>query len=80
MAEAHLDPPVNQMRRGSLAQTDVSKYRKAFDSYSDKKDGTIKAQLLKDVAEKVGYRISETHLQVCEPDTIVHVCALFMLY
>lgn len=56
--------PSFHIRRMSFAQGDIMKYRRAFDVYNDPAAGGIKGENLSAAIEMVGYRVSQSKVQV----------------
>ena len=56
--------PVSPRRKLSLAQTEVSKFRRAFAAVDTDRDGLIHTSEIQDVAHRVGYRLSADKVKV----------------
>ena len=51
-------------RKGSLAEGDIVKYRRAFDSADHQRRGKVRSGDLESVVIKLGYRLTEEQLKV----------------
>ena len=51
-------------RKCSLAQDDIVKYRRAFDSADRERRGKVRSGDLEDVVQKLGYRLTPVQMQV----------------
>ena len=57
-------PECATRRKYSLAQGDLVKYRRAFDSVDREKRGQVRSAELEDVVQKLGYRLTPDQIKV----------------